>query len=330
VTCIEPVTPSSPRPVRLSEQNQDLGDELTEIVSGLDRSPKSLPPKFFYDERGSALFEAICNLPEYYLTRTELQIMRENIDAIAESIGPGACVIEFGSGSSLKTRILLEHLYQISASMPVDISREHLAAAAAALARDFPAVEVLPVVADFMQPFELPSPRRPARRNVVYFPGSTIGNFTPDAAHQLLRVMHHEAGPGGALLIGADLKKDPAILHRAYNDDSGITAAFNLNMLRRLNREFGADFNLADFAHRAVWNEASGRIEMHLVSRRKQTVCVAGRDFPLRAGEFIVTEHSHKYSLTEFRVMVQRAGFQAVEVWTDARDWFSVQLFLRR
>jgi dimethylhistidine N-methyltransferase len=283
------VTPSSPQPVRLSEQSQDLSDELTEIVSGLARRPKSLPPKFFYDERGSALFEAICDLPEYYLTRTELQIMQENIEAIAGGIGPAACVIEFGSGSSLKTRILLERLDQISAYMPVDISRAHLAASAAALAKDFPAVEVLPVVADFMQPFELPSPRRPVRRNVVYFPGSTIGNFTPDAAHQLLRVMHHEAGPGGALLIGADLRKDPAILHRAYNDDSGITAAFNLNMLRRLNREFGADFKLVDFAHRAVWNEAAGRIEMHLVSRRQQTVRVAGREYPLQAGEFIVT-----------------------------------------
>jgi len=305
-------------------QDEAVTDGLGEILQGLSRQQKSLSPKFFYDERGSALFDAICELPEYYPTRTELRIMQTHIEAIAGLIGPRASVIEFGSGSSLKTRILLEHLDTPAAYVPVDISRDHLASTAEALSRDFPGLEILPVAADFTHPFPLPSPRIPPLRNLVYFPGSTIGNFSPLAAHELLRVMHHEAGNGGALLIGVDLKKDPAILHHAYNDSAGITAEFNLNLLRRLNEEFGADFTLGNFSHRAIWNEARGRIEMHLVSRCGQDVRVGGRLFHFKRDEFLVTEHSHKYSEPEFRTMATTAGFLPTCVWTDPKKWFSV------
>jgi L-histidine N-alpha-methyltransferase len=326
----EPVSPPVEDSAILTEQDDAVTDDLAEILEGLSRPQKSLSPKFFYDERGSALFEAICELPEYYPTRTELGIMRAHIGDIAQRVGPRASVIEPGSGASVKTRILLEHLDQPAAYVPVDISREHLVASAAELARDFPAIEVLPVAADFTHPFPLPSPRIPPERNLVYFPGSTIGNFSAAAAQDFLRVMHQEAGDNGALLIGIDLKKDPAVLHRAYNDSAGVTAEFNLNMLRRINREFGADFDLAAFRHRAVWDEEYGRIEMRLVSDRAQTVRIGGREFGFKPDEFIVTEHSHKYSPRQFSKMAERAGFRVVDAWTDPNRWFSVQFCLWR
>ena len=329
-TVSEPETPAPERAATLTEQKETAADDLAEILAGLSRPRKSLSPKFFYDERGSALFEAICELPEYYPTRTELAIMRGSIGEIADRVGPRASVIELGSGSSVKTRILLQHLDRLAAYVPVDISRDHLVAAAKDLARDFPAIEILPVAADFTHPFPLPSPRIPPERNLIYFPGSTIGNFAPEAAHDLLRVMHQEAGDNGALLIGIDLKKDPDVLHRAYNDSAGITAEFNLNMLRRINREFGADFDLEGFDHRAVWDAENGRIEMRLVSRRAQTARLAGREFRLEADEFIVTEHSHKYAPEQFSAMAERAGFRVVDAWTDPNRWFSVQFCLRR
>jgi L-histidine N-alpha-methyltransferase len=330
MTRSEGMKPVAPQDAQLTEQDEAVTDNLGEILCGLSRSPKMLSPKYFYDERGSALFEAICDLPEYYPTRTELGIMRGHIDEIAERVGPHASLIEYGSGSSLKTRILLQHLDRLAAYVPVDISRDHLVTAADALARDFPAIEILPVVADFTHPFPLPSPRILPQRNLVYFPGSTIGNFLPAAAHELLCVMHQEAGENGALLIGIDLKKDPAILNRAYNDSAGVTAEFNLNMLRRINREFGADFNPDAFRHRAFWNDTDGRIEMHLLSRREQIVRLGGREFHFRPDEFIITEYSHKYSLRQFSAMAQRAGFRVVDAWTDANHWFSVQFCLRR
>jgi len=308
----------------LTEQEAQSGAELAEIMAGMGAPQKSLSPKYFYDERGSALFEAICELPEYYLTRTEMAIMRDSFPEIARRVGPRVSVIEFGSGSSLKTRLLLEHLEKPAAYVPVDISRDHLLAAAAAVASDFPELEVLPVAADFTRPFPLPEPGEKPLRNLVYFPGSTIGNFSPRAAHDLLRVMHEEAGENGALLIGVDLKKDPAILEHAYNDDAGVTAEFNLNMLRRLNREFGADFDLQAFRHRAVYDEPRGRIEMRLISLCNQRVRIGGRAFDFRRDEYIITEHSHKYGLEEFRQMARRAGFEANAVWTDPRQWFSV------
>jgi len=313
----------------LTEQGASAADDLVEILQGLNRSPKALSPKFFYDDRGSRLFERITRLPEYYLTRTELDIMSANVGEIAELIGPQASLIEFGSGSSLKTRILLEHLDRLAAYVPVDISRDHLVAAAEALAAEFPHIEVLPVAADFTQPFDLPQPKIMPLRNIVYFPGSTIGNFSPDAALDLLRVMHHEAKEDGALLIGVDLKKDTASLERAYNDSAGVTAEFNLNLLRRLNREFDATFDVDNFEHRAIYKETPGRVEMHLVSLRAQDVSVGGETIHFDAGETIRTECSHKYTLDEFGAMAGRAGFAVHSVWTDPEELFSVQYCLR-
>ncbi len=310
--------------VRNRRETPRAGD-LEEVLAGLSAQPKTLSPKFFYDERGSTLFDAITRLPEYYLTEAELAIMRRHVDEIASLVGPQASLIEFGSGTSTKTRILLENLDQLAAYVPVDISGEHLLAAAAKVAADFPHIEVLPVVADFTRPFELPTPRVMPLRNIVYFPGSTIGNFTPAAALGLLRVMHHEAAEDGALLIGVDLKKDKAILERAYNDAEGVTAEFNLNMLRRLNREFGADFDLEAFEHRAIYNEELGRIEMRLVSRRQQAVSIDGQTFDFAPGETIRTEYSHKYTPAEFGSMAASAGFEITKVWTDDRNLFSVQ-----
>lgn len=309
----------------LTEQDPHLAADLAEIHAGLARTPKTLSPKFFYDDRGSRLFDRITELPEYYLTSTEVGIMEANVGEIARLVGPEASLIEFGSGSSVKTRILLEHLDSLAAYVPVDISRDHLVAAAEELARDFPHIEVLPVAADFTQPFDLPQPKVMPRRNIVYFPGSTIGNFLPKSAQSLLQVMYQEAGEDGALLIGVDLEKDREILERAYNDSAGITAAFNLNMLRRINAEFDADFNVSQFAHRAMYNEEFGRIEMHVVSREDQTVTVAGVPFRIAKDESIRTECSHKYTVEEFGEMVARAGFRVKRVWTDESELFSVQ-----
>ena len=313
----------------LTEQEQSATAELNEILQGLSLPQKALSPKFFYDERGSQLFDAICELPEYYLTRTELEIMRVHMDEIAALVGPEASLIEFGSGSSLKTRMLLERLDRLAAYVPVDISRKHLMAAAGSLAGDYPDVEVWPVLADFMQPFELPNPSVMPLRNIVYFPGSTIGNFSPDQAQSLLKVMHVEAGEGGALLIGVDLQKDTAVIERAYNDDAGVTAEFNLNMLSRINREFGANFNLDLFRHRAIYDEEHGRMELTLVSEREQIVRIAGQSFHFEKGEALLTEHSHKYTLEQFGSMAERAGFVVDTVWTDPEQLFSVQYCLR-
>jgi len=314
----------------LTEQNPSRADDLAEVLRGLRQSPKVLSPKFFYDDRGSQLFDRITELPEYYLTRTEIAIMREHIGEIVSLIGPQASLIEFGSGSSTKTRILLENLDCLAAYVPVDISRDHLAAASEALASEFPHIEVLPVAADFTQPFDLPQPAIMPLRNIVYFPGSTIGNFSPGAAQALLSVMHEEAKEGGALLIGVDLEKDRKILERAYNDSVGVTAEFNLNMLRRLNDDFSANFDLDRFEHRAVYKESPGRIEMHLVSTCSQNVRVAGEIFHFDEGQSIRTECSHKYTPGEFEEMAGRAGFSVHRVWMDPERLFSVQYCLQR
>ena len=314
---------------QLTEQDDDITDDLREILKGLGQSQKAISSKFFYDERGSRLFDQICELPEYYLTRTEVGILHEYAVEMANRIGPQASLIEFGSGSSLKIRILLENLDQLAAYVPVDISRDYLVMAADDIARDFPEVEVLPVAADFTHPFDLPDPVVTPVRNVVYFPGSTIGNFSHTAAHDLLRVMHHEAGKNGALLIGIDLQKDKEIIEAAYNDSAGVTAEFNLNVLRRINREFGADFELDNFRHRAIYAEASGRIEMYLVSSCDQIVTIAGHDFSISAGESILTEHSHKYTTAGFVAIAARAGFSLEKHWRDSGEMFSVLYFLR-
>jgi len=311
------------------EQDDDANHELRQILDGLSQDQKTLSPKYFYDERGSELFEAITRQPEYYPTKTELAIMRDNIDEIVALIGRQASLIEFGAGSNLKIRLLLEHLLEPAVYVPVDISRDFLVAAAEDLAVDFPHIEILPVAADFTKPFDLPSPKVMPKRNIVYFPGSTIGNFPQQAALELLEVMYQEAGSDGGLLIGVDLRKDPNVLHQAYNDEQGITAEFNLNALRHLNREFDANFVLDYFKHDAVYNEQAGRIEMYLVSQTDQSFAISGHEFSLNKDERILTELSHKYSLKSFAELAAKAGFEVKNVWTDDRDWFSVQYCTR-
>ncbi len=280
---------------------------------------KAIPPKYFYDAKGSRLFERICRLPEYYLTRAELALTRKNVAAIARFAGRGGELIEYGSGESLKTRLLLRAM-RPSAYLPVDISPSALESAVALLKKKFPWLRVVPVVGDFSRPLELPAAGR-GRSRTVYFPGSTIGNLTPDEAHAFLRMTRDQAR---RLVVGVDLKKDANALHAAYNDARGVTAAFNLNLLARINRELGADFDLRAFSHYAFYNAPLGRIEMHLVSLKKQSVRVAGRRFELEAGESIHTENSYKYSVEEFRALAARAGYRARELWLDRRKLFAL------
>ncbi|HEY8430167.1 MAG TPA: L-histidine N(alpha)-methyltransferase [Sandaracinaceae bacterium] len=307
-----------------NETAPDLAQQLTEILEGLLAAQKRLSPKWFYDERGSELFDRICTLPEYYPTRTELSIMSEHLDEVAKLVGPRAAVIEFGAGSSLKVRQLLDALEDPAAYVPVEISADYLLKQAEELARDYPNVHIQPVFADFTKPFELPAHPITPDRNLVFFPGSTIGNFTRREARDLLGVMRAEAKDDGALLIGVDLEKDPAILHAAYNDSEGVTAEFNLNVLHRLNRELGANFDVKAFRHEAVYDEEKGRIEMRLVSLADQIVRIAGRPIAFRRGEFIITEYSHKYTIEAFQAMARDAGFEPVRVWTDEQRLFSV------
>jgi len=310
-----------------NEVEPTVSSEAAEILDGLNLQQKHISPKYFYDERGSELFEQITELPEYYLTRTERAIMESHLPEMAQLIGPKASVIEFGSGASVKVRLLLDNLLDLAAYVPVDISGDYLKSTGEQLARDYPHIQIMPIYADFTQPFDLPTPRVMPLKNVVYFPGSTIGNFTMPEAKSLLRVMRQEARCGGALLIGVDLKKDRHVLESAYNDSAGVTAEFNLNVLRRLNRELGADFDLDNFQHQAVYDEINGRIEMRLISTRTQRVHLAGETIHLAAGEFIITEYSHKYSLEEFASMAGAAGFERERVWLDEQALFSVQYF---
>lgn len=303
---------------------------LAEILAGLTAHPKYLYPKFFYDARGSELFDRICELPEYYLTRTEAAILRARAPAFVRGLGPGVMLVEPGSGSSLKTRILLDALEAPAAYVPVDISHSHLVAAARALAAQYPRIEILPVCADFTGTFDLPAPATPPRTRLLFFPGSTIGNFDHDEAIALLAMMARLAGSGGLVLVGADLRKERATLEAAYNDAAGVTAAFNLNLLARLNRDFGADFDLAAFEHRAPWIEEHGRIEMHLVSTHAQRVHIGGVDIAFAADESIWTESCHKYDCEQFAAMAAAAGLAVREVWLDEERRFSVQLLAAR
>lgn len=316
-------------PVRVLDLHPPRSDFRADAVKGLSAVPKMLSPKYFYDERGSRLFDEITRLPEYYPTRTELGIMDQRMPEIRSLVGPDTCIIEFGSGSGLKTRRLIEGLQSPVAYVPVEISRDHLLDAAQGIADEFPGLEVLPVCADFTRPFELPAPAAAPARNLVFFPGSTIGNFTDPEAEALLEVMHTEAGPGGALLIGVDLRKDPEILEHAYNDEAGVTAEFNLNLLRRMNRELDADFDLDRFEHRAVWDDEEGRIEMRLRSLQDQTITVSGARVPFSAGEDIVTEYSRKYELDEFANLAGRTGFRTVRIWSDDDRLFSIHYLER-
>jgi dimethylhistidine N-methyltransferase len=300
------------------------------VLCGLGRPRKSIPCKFFYDTRGSWLFEEICRLPEYYPTRTEITILGENSDDIAAQMGPHCRLIEFGSGASQKVRILLDALDRPAAYVPVDISREHLREAANSLAEDFPSVPVVAVCADYTRPFALPLLPGARGKRVGFFPGSTIGNFEPDAAVAFLANYASVLGSGGEMLIGVDLKKDPEILEAAYNDRAGVTAAFNLNLLERINRELDGDIDIDRFEHIAFYNEAVGRVEIYIRSQADQQAQIAGSRFRFAAGELIHTEYSYKYSVSEFRSLAADAGFRPVDTWTDPAELFSVHYFRLR
>jgi dimethylhistidine N-methyltransferase len=312
------------RPLRLHDFEPQADDFCAQVIAGLRRPQKQLPCKFFYDREGSMLFDQICQLEEYYPTRTELAIMRENIDEMCAMLGSRCMLVEYGSGSSLKTRILLKHLCDVAAYVPIDISRTHLLHASRKLARRF-AIEVLPVCADYTADFELPTPESDVESTVVYFPGSTIGNFEPSAARDFLRAARMRAGAGSGMLIGVDLKKDPQRLHAAYNDAKGVTAKFNLNLLARINREADGDFDLSQFAHYAYYNPTAGRIEMHLQSLREQVARVGDTAYHFRDGETIFTESSYKYTLDEFSKLANESGYHVQQVWTDPQNLFSVQ-----
>jgi dimethylhistidine N-methyltransferase len=318
--------------VRLAEDGPGLaasapqaGEFLADVVAGLSASPKTLPSKYFYDERGSALFEAICELPEYYLTRTETALLAVAADEIAAHISDGAALIEFGSGASVKTRLLLGAAHQIAVYIPVDISEDALAPAAAAIRARFPAIAVAPLVGDFTQPIELPAAAQ-GRPRTGFFPGSTIGNFPPAAAVDFLIAARRLLGQGAQFIVGLDVVKDEAVLLRAYDDAQGVTAAFNLNVLERINRELGGAIDLAGFSHRALWNAAESRMEMHLVSRRDQTLAVAGHRFAMAAGETIHTENSYKFTLNDFAALARRAGWRVGASWLSPDPAFAVVL----
>jgi dimethylhistidine N-methyltransferase len=308
-------------------RHETLGTDPTfagDVLAGLTARPKRLPPKYFYDETGSRLFEEITALPEYYPTRTELSILKEHAGDIARLVPENAALIEFGSGSTRKARILLTAAPAISAYVPVDISPEMLAEEAASLRRDHPHLTVLPIAADFTKPFGLPKVVADLPR-VGFFPGSTIGNFEPHEACAFLRHAGRMLGKRAILIIGIDLVKDAAILNAAYDDAAGVTAKFNLNLLTRINRELGGDFDLSAFSHEAFYNQERHRIEMHLASRKRQAARVCGRAIAFRAGETIHTENSYKYTVESFGALARGAGWSPVAVWSDPNGYFSVQ-----
>jgi dimethylhistidine N-methyltransferase len=317
-------------PIKLLDFAPTGEDVRAEVIAGLETAQKTLPCKLFYDQRGSQIFDAICELPEYYPTYTEMAIMRAHGSEMAEVMGPRTLLVEYGSGSSLKTRVLLDHLLDPAGYVPIDISRNHLMHSARSLSASYPHIPTSPVCADYTRPFWLPSfaDESPAQ-TVAYFPGSTIGNFEPEQALVFLKSVRATCGPGSGLLIGVDLKKDPARLHAAYNDSAGVTAAFNLNILRRINREIGSNFNLKEFAHYAFYNPMVGRMEMHLLSRRARCIDLGeGLNVRFDDGESIHTESCYKYTIDSFATLAAAAGYRQEVVWTDPRGWFSVQYFV--
>jgi L-histidine Nalpha-methyltransferase len=312
-------------PSRVVPVESDNQEFLREACTGLLKPQKTLPCKYLYDDQGSQWFNEICDLDEYYPTRTESAILRDNIREIAEVIGPECRLVEFGSGTSTKTRLLLEHLEDLVSYTPIDISSAQLFDSCGKLERDFPALEILPMAADYTDTLELPFLGRPAQKVVAFFPGSTIGNFRPYEAVSFLQRVAGLCGRGGGLLVGVDLTKDRRLLEAAYNDREGVTAEFNLNLLTRANRELGSDFDLCSFRHQAIYDEVLGRIEMRLVSLRPQVVRIADQEFFFGEDEYITTEYSYKYSLPKFTSLARRAGFEVLNVWVDSNKWFSVQ-----
>ena len=308
-------------------ERQECSDGLlSEAVAGLSQKQKSLSCKFLYDEKGCRLFEQICELEEYYPTRTEAAILRDNIAEISLLMGRCCRLVEFGSGASTKTRLLLKRMNYLAGYVPIDIAQTQLDESCDSLAMEFPTLKIQPICADYTARFELPLVQGSVEKTMIFFPGSTIGNFEPHDAVDFLARLATLCGHGGSLLIGVDLKKSPAVLEPAYNDRRGITAAFNLNLLARLNRELNADFDLSAFLHRAIYDEARGCIEMRLISTCRQAVVVGEHEFFFSAGEYIVTEHSYKYSAPQFWKMAQLSGFDVVKTWIDSQRLFSVHL----
>lgn len=302
---------------------------LEEVKEGLGKSQKQLPSKFFYDERGSELFEQITRLEEYYLTRSEREILEENISDISDCIGSNTMLVELGSGSSNKTRLLLDHLHDLSAYVPVDISEEYLLKVVSQLRKDYPRISIIPAFADYTSYFDLPDLSGAYDYQVVFFPGSTIGNFRPDTVRTFMNNLASLTDENSGMLIGVDLKKDKERLEAAYNDKQGITAKFNKNMLVRLNWELNADFEVDQFSHRAFYNEDEGRMEMHLISEAEQTVTIGGEEFMFEKGESIHTENSYKYSLDEFDELVSD-WYSVEKIWTDIEDNFSLQFLSKK
>jgi dimethylhistidine N-methyltransferase len=313
----------NPLHLETSEPKASASSFATDVRAMLASRPRSISPKWFYDEQGSRLFDAICELPEYYPTRTELAILSQNAGEIASHMGSRAEIVEFGAGSLRKVRLLLDAMQAPARYLPIDISGEHLARCAAELQRDYAGLDVQPVVADYTQRLLLPAPPPHAGLRVGFFPGSTIGNFTPEEALHFL-VVSGQVLRGGALLLGADLVKDPGVLHAAYNDAQGVTAAFNLNLLARANRELGTDFAIDKFWHGAFYNAPRSRIEMHLVSRERQRVRWGAEHFDFEEGEAIHTENSYKFTVEGLHALAVRAGFRPGPVWTDTDRMFSV------
>lgn len=308
----------------LSDWEPALAQFRADVVRGLRAPAKELPCKYFYDETGSELFERITELDEYYPTRTEMHIMRRHVAEMAQRLGRHCHLIEYGSGNSAKTRLLLKQLADPVGYVPVDMSVEYLHRSARALAAEFPKIEVTPLCADFTQSVRVPAPRGKVNARVVYFPGSTMGNFTPDETVSLLQRTAALCGRGGGLLLGLDLQKDPNVIEAAYNDAQGVTAAFNLNILVRINRELHADFVVQEFSHRALYNRCERRIEMYLISRGDQRVRLGEDEFFFRAGERVRTEYSYKFDLHDFGNLARSAGFTLENVWTDERKYFAV------
>ncbi len=314
---------TAPQQISTSESS----DFVADVVAGLSSNPRALPCKYFYDERGAALFQKICELPEYYITRTEIDILDRNRAEIASQLGPNIQLIGLGTGAGTKTRILIEALTNPAVYVPVDISETQLRESTALFWKIFPELEILPVCADYLQPVVLPQARRKAARNIVYFPGSTIGNFGPDEAIEFLRRAANVCRENGGLLLGVDLKEDAGVIEAAYNDSAGITARFNLNLLERVNRDLGADFDIDQWQHRAIYNSNAGRIEMYLISEVDQFVHVAEHKFHFRRGEKITTEYSYKYAPEEFAALAGKAGFEFAHMWSDDARLFGAFYF---
>ncbi|WP_233843235.1 L-histidine N(alpha)-methyltransferase [Dyella sp. 2HG41-7] len=313
------------------DEQRPPDDVLLQVVQrGLRATPKRLPSWLFYDEQGSALFEQICEQPEYYLTRAEIALLNQHAGDIAGVLGPDVRLVEYGSGHAIKTRLLLEHLVNPVAWVPIELSAEPLRQAMARMSTHFPDLPIQPLAVDFTKSLRLPVPPRAPRRTVLYFPGSTIGNFEDRDAAQLLRKMRGEMGDNGGILVGADLKKSRKTIEAAYNDRAGITTAFTLNMLTRLNRELGCNFDLGGFRHRARYNAMAGRIETHILSNRDQRVQVGRYDIPFREDEAMLVEYSCKYSLEDFAALAATAGLAVQHVWLDPEGLFSLQYLTAR